>query len=141
MVMGRKSHIIPIRFISYIDIYNISVWLFILVKNIKAKVVSWVEYSTFVYFLHSRRGWIILWWLQHNIFVFEERFSSRIAIIHVSNVELTFRNGKFHSILAVYTCRLIQLLKCIPSWISIKWMVICNFNVTIHFINTIVIVM
>ena len=141
MVMGRKAHIIPIGFISYINIYNMSVWLFILIKNIKAKVVSWVEYSTFVYFLHSRRGWILFWRVQQNLFLFGERFSTRIAIIHVSNVEMTLRNRNFHTILAIYSCWIIQLFKFISSWISIKCMVVYNFTAPIQFINMIVIVM
>ena len=72
-----------------------SVWLFIIIKTVNVKVVSWLQCVPFFGVLHRRRGEIILWLKQRNIFVLGMILRNLIIIIHVSDVELALRNITF----------------------------------------------
>ena len=59
--------ILVLEFTSYIEMYNMSICLFIIIKIIKVKVVSWLECVPFIDVIHMIQGEIMLRPPQWNI--------------------------------------------------------------------------
>ena len=86
--------VILIEGISYIVIYNVSVWLLAIVKVTKVKVISFMKCVRFVDVLHRRRGGIPLRLMQWNVYMFGGVFITRFGTIRVYDVELALRHRK-----------------------------------------------
>ena len=78
--------------------------------------------------------------LQRNVFFDRGIFRAQIGTIHVPDVELTFRNRQFHTLFVIYSFFTHSVIQLISSCISIKWLIVYNFTVTIKFTNVTVIV-